>query len=205
MHPNPAFRNDAAALDRVAAIGFAHIAVFTPAGPMMVHAPVTRHAAGLRFHVARHNRATPYLDGAMALLSVSPVDGYISPNWYAAPTDQVPTWNYVAIEVEGRLRLLDEPALIEQLDDLAARHEPRVNPAAPWTRDKMDAARFQAMLQGIRGFELLPTAIRGTTKLSQNKSSQDRQRVVAALDASGNGRLATAMADALAPAVPAAG
>jgi transcriptional regulator len=69
MHPNPAFRDDAAALDRVAAIGFAHIAIVTPAGPMMVHAPVTRHAAGLRFHVARHNRTTPHLDGAMAGVS----------------------------------------------------------------------------------------------------------------------------------------
>jgi len=195
MHPAPAFRDDDAALERVVNIGFAQIVIVTPEGLMMVHAPMTRHAATLRFHVARHNRAAPYLDGASALLSASAVDGYLSPNWYAVPGDQVPTWNYVAIEVEGRLHALDEDELIAQLDDLAAFHEPRVNPGAPWTRGKMNDIRFRAMLQGIRGYELRPAAIRGTTKLSQNKSFSDRQGVVAGLRAAGNFSLATAMED----------
>ncbi len=202
MHPNPAFRHDGEALERVAAIGFAHIAIATPGGPMMIHAPVTRHAARLRFHVARHNRATPYLDGATALLSASPVDGYVSPNWYAAPRDQVPTWNYVAIEIEGPLRSLDDDELIDQLDELAAFHEPRVNPTAPWTRAKMDDARFRAMLKGICGYELRPLAIRGTAKLSQNRSMQDRHGVIAGLRAAGNATLATAMNDMIPAILP---
>ena len=156
MHPDPAFRDDDAALDRVAAIGFAHIAVVTPAGLMMIHVPVTRHGGDLRFHVARRNRACPHLDGATALLSVSPLNGYISPNWYADPGDQVPTWNYVSIEVEGTVRRLDEEDLVDQLDRLAALHEPRVNPAAPWTRAKMNDARFRAMLRGIAGYRAAP-------------------------------------------------
>lgn len=127
----------------MAAIGFAHIAIAATGGsPMLVHAPVTRHGDALRFHVARHNRAAAYLDGATALLCVSPLDGYVSPNWYVVPGDQVPTWNYVTIEVKGPLRRLDEAELIEQLDELARVHESRVNPSAPWTRDKMNPARF---------------------------------------------------------------
>ncbi len=175
---------------------------------MLVHAPVTRHGDALRFHVARHNRAAAHLDaahldGATALLCVVPVDGYVSPNWYAVPGDQVPTWNYVAIEIEGLLRRLDEGELVEQLDELARVHEPRVNPGAPWTRAKMDPARFRAMLAGIRGFELCPTMVRGTTKLSQNKTPADRAGVVAGMEAAGNRAMAAAMGD-IAAAMPGA-
>jgi transcriptional regulator len=162
---------------------------------MLVHAPVTRHSDTLRFHVSRHHRAADHLEGASALLCVTPLDGYVSPNWYVVPGDQVPTWNYVAIEVEGVLRRLDEAELVDQLDELARVHEPRVNPGAPWTRAKMNPARFQAMLAGIRGFELCPNAIRGTSKLSQNKPVADRAGVVAGMYAAGNGMMAAAMED----------
>ncbi|SFP46980.1 FMN-binding negative transcriptional regulator [Sphingomonas rubra] len=194
MHPDPAFRQDAAdALDRAAAIGFAHVMAATPAGPMVVHAPVTRHTAALRFHVSRANRLAPHLADAAVLVSVAGADGYISPNWYERPGDQVPTWNYVAIEIDGIARHCDEAALVEQLDALAAMHEPRVNPSRPWTRAKMDDALFRRMLGGIVGFEVEVTAVRSTAKLSQNKTAADRAGVVAGLRAAGMPALAAAM------------
>ncbi|WP_267378896.1 FMN-binding negative transcriptional regulator [Sphingomonas sp. GC_Shp_6] len=193
MHPSSAFRapDDAALLDMVAATGFAHVFTTTSEGPMLVHAPVTHHGDRWRFHVARANRITPHLDGAHVLLSVVPVHGYVSPNWYAPTGDQVPTWNYIGIEIEARCMAIDEPALVEQLDRLADVHEPR---PAPWTRAKMDAGIFAKMLGGIRGFELEVTALRGTAKLSQNKTAADRIGVVRGLTAAGNGALAETMA-----------
>ncbi len=161
---------------------------------MVAHAPVTRHGDALRLHVARANRIAPHLDGATVLVSVAGPDGYISPNWYAASRDQVPTWNYLAIEIDGTARAVDEAALIDHLDTLAASHEPRVNPAAPWTRDKMDDTVFRRMLRGIVGFEVTVTAVRTTTKFSQNKSAADRAGAVAGLRAGGNDVLADAMA-----------
>ena len=197
MHPDPAFRDDAAdALDRAAGAGFAHVFAATSAGPMVVHAPVTRHGGRLRFHVARANRIAPHLDGAAVLVSVTGPQGYVSPNWYATPGDQVPTWNYLAVEIDGNARAIDDAALVEQLDALAAVHEPRVNPARPWTRDKMDDAVFRRMLRGIVGFEVTVAAVRATTKLSQNKSAADRAAVAGGLRAGGNDALADAMAAA---------
>lgn len=194
MHPDPAFRSATAdALDRAAALGFAHVFAATAAGPMVVHAAVTRHGAALRFHTARANRAAPHLDGAALLVSLAAPDGYISPNWYTRPGDQVPTWNYVAIEIDGTARATGEAALVEHLDALAANHEPRVNPALPWTRDKIDDAVFRAMLPAIIGFEVAVAAVRATTKLSQNKRETDRAGVIAGLAASGNDSLAAAM------------
>jgi len=195
MHPDPRFRTDADLLDLAHRIGFAHVFVAAPA-PMVVHAPVTRHGDALRFHVSRANRIAPHLDGATVLVSLAAPEGYVSPNWYPRPGDQVPTWNYVAVEVDGRCAAIGEEALVDQLDTLAAAHEPRVNPAAPWSRAKMDADRFAAMLRGITGFEVIPTAMRATVKLSQNKSADDRAGVIAGLRAAGQDDLAAAMAAA---------
>jgi len=196
MHPNPAFRaeDDIRSIEAAVAIGFAHIFVATNDGPMVVHAPVTRAGSRLQFHVARANRAAAHLDGATVLVSVVGAHGYVSPNWYVDHTNQVPTWNYVAVEIDGVARAIDDAALVEQLDALARFHEPRVNPDNPWSQDKMDETVFARMRGGIRGFEVTVTAIRGTTKLGQNKTPTDRDGVVAGLNACGNTDLAEAMA-----------
>lgn len=179
MHPNPAFRPDESTLlDRAA--GFAHLFVATPAGPMVAHAPLTRHGNELRFHLARANRLFPHLDGTTVLASVAGPDGYVTPNWYTASKDQVPTWNYTVVEVEGMTRAIPEAELREQLDALADRHEPR---PTPWTIAKTDPAKVAAMLRAIGGFRIEITAVRGTDKLSQNKSAPDRAGVIAGLRA----------------------
>ena len=191
MHPNPVFRPDPAVLlDQAAAIGFAHLFVATPSGPMLAHAPVTRHGAHLRFHLARANPVHRHLNGARVLASIAGPDGYISPNWYERPGNQVPTWNYIAVEVDGVARASPESALLEQLDALADRHEPR---PGPWTRAKTDPAVITRMLRAIEGFEIEVLDVRGTTKLSQNKGAADRAGVVSGLRAAGQIALADAM------------
>uniref|UniRef100_UPI0035CBB23D FMN-binding negative transcriptional regulator n=1 Tax=uncultured Sphingomonas sp. TaxID=158754 RepID=UPI0035CBB23D len=179
MHPARAFRSDADPLAQAAAIGFAHVFAGTPEGPMVVHAPVTRHGDRLRFHVARANRIAKHLDGATLLLSVVGPHGYISSNWYERPGDQVPTWNYVAVEIDGQAAPVGDDDLVEHLDTLAANHEPHDR---PWTRDEMDDAIFRKMLGGIRGFAVTVAATRTTDKRSQNKTPADRACVIAGLD-----------------------
>lgn len=192
MHPNPAFRADpAASLDEATRIGFAHLFAATPAGPMVAHVPVTRHGDRLRCHLARANRLHPHLAGATVLLSLAAPDGYVSPNWYAAPDQQVPTWNYIAVEIDGIARPIDADALLEHLDALADAHEPRPN---PWTRAKTEPARIAAMVRAIEGFAIEVTATRGTTKLAQHKSSADRAGVIAGLRMRAQAALADAMA-----------
>ena len=181
MHPNPVFRPDAATLlDRAATIGFAHLFAATPVGPMVAHAPVTRHGDELWFHLARANRLFRHLDGALVVASIAGPEGYITPNWFARPGNQVPTWNYIALEVEGAARALSAPQLLEQLDALANRHEPGPN---PWTRAKTDSAVIDAMLYAIGGFAITISAARGTDKLAQHKTAEDRAGMVAGLRA----------------------
>jgi transcriptional regulator len=196
MHPNSAFRprqDDLAEL-LVREIGFAAIFAATPDGPRVAHAPVilSDDRTTLQFHLARGNALTRRLDGGTALAVVQGPDAYVSASWYDA-ADQVPTWNYVAIEMEGVVNKLDDAALIAQLDTLSANHEARVGANPPWTRDKMNPALFSKMTGAIIGFELRITAWRPTIKLSQNKSADERNKVIAGVEASGHGALAQLM------------
>jgi transcriptional regulator len=189
MHPNRTFHwvDEREMLDFVARISFATICV---EGPAVVHAPLLVAAPDrLLFHVSRGNAALPRLDGARAIASLMGPDAYVSPDWYGTP-DQVPTWNYLAVEVEGPLRRLDDAQLEEQLGALSAAHEARLAPKPPWTRDKMSPARFEAMLKAIIGFELRVEALRGTRKLGQHKSAQERANVAQALEDLGQGEMA---------------
>jgi transcriptional regulator len=183
MHPNRAFAwaDRDAMLAFVGEIAFATIAAANIAdeGPVIVHAPVL--VAGpdrLRFHVSRGNRAK--LDGKRAIVSVLGPDGYISPDWYGVE-DQVPTWNYLAVEAEGPLRTLDEAELADLLDGLSAAHEARLAPKPAWTRAKMTPGRFEAMLKAIIGYELAIEELRGTRKFGQNKDAAQRRAAAAGL------------------------
>ncbi|SFR81468.1 FMN-binding negative transcriptional regulator [Sphingomonas jatrophae] len=178
-HPDPRFRmaDDDAALALVERVGFAHLFVATADGPMVAHVPLARAGArAFRFHVARANRIHRHLAGARALASVVAADGYVTPSWYADPTDQVPTWNYVAVELEGVLAPLDAAAMLAQMDRLAATHEPLASDR-PWTRSKLGADAERRLLRAIEGFELAVDDVRTTEKLSQNKSAVDRAAI----------------------------
>jgi len=54
-------------------------------------------------------------------------------------------------------------------DEMERRHSPE----QPWTRAKMEPGKFEAMTKAIIGFEVDPTAIRGTRKFNQHKSGED--------------------------------
>jgi len=180
MHPNRAFAWE----DRDAMLAFlADIAFCTICidGPAIVHAPVIVAAPDrLRFHLSRGNKAAAAMAGSRAIVSCLGPDSYISPDWYGSP-DQVPTWNYLAVEAEGPLRILDEAELASLLDDLSAARETRLAPKPAWTRAKMTAGRFDAMLKAVVGFELGIEALRGTRKLGQNKKEEERAAAAAGL------------------------
>lgn len=196
MHPNRAFawHDGAAMLDFIADIGLCTIFVGADRGGHVLHVPVV--VAGpdrLRFHVARANRATPGLEGSAVSLSCLGPHAYVSPDWYGT-ADQVPTWNYIAVEARGRLRRLEEAELIGQIDALSALHEARLAPKPLWARAKMTSGRAETMAKAIVGFEIMVTDLAGTRKLGQNKSVEERAGAVAGLRAAGQGNVAGLMA-----------
>ena len=194
MHANPAFRIEDPELDQmlIDAIGFGMVIAATPEGLRVGHTPIVAAGAGaVRFHLSNGNALTGHLDGADALVLVNGPDAYVSPRWYE-DRGQVPTWNYVALELEGTIRTLERAELADLLGEIGARHERRLA-GEPWRPDHVPPERWQKLFAGIIGFELTVRARRATWKLSQNKSAEDRARVADALQEEGSADLAQLM------------
>jgi transcriptional regulator len=195
MHPNSNFRwDDRESLRNFAKeIGFGMLFAGTPDGPRVAHVPfVFLDDDRIGFHVARGNGIAKHLNTAQAVFVVNGPDAYISPDWYGVD-DQVPTWNYLALELEGSVTKLDREGLIAQIDALSAAQEAKLHPKPEWTRAKMSDGLFDKMLGAITGFELQITAWRSTAKLGQNKPEAARSRVADALDVQGRNAVAHLM------------
>lgn len=167
MHPNPAFRQ-ASRDDNLAFATSRGFGLLTCAGdpfPLAAHIPFVPCDGGVEFHLVRSNpicRAVP----APALLAVGGPDGYISPEWYGIH-DQVPTWNYLAVHLRGRIEPADD--LRGHLDRLSDHFEARLAPKPIWKTGKMSPEALDRMMRMILPFRLIVEDVQGTWKFGQNK------------------------------------
>lgn len=194
MHPNPLFRNEDRELHEmlIDQIGFGMVFCQTPDGPRVAHTPLISTGDGaVQFHLAIGNALTRHLDGASALVTINGPDGYVSPRWYDDRAT-VPTWDYVALELEGRVRRMDEEGLEGLLHALIARHEGRLA-GEPWRAEETPPDMWGKLVRAIAGFELEVLAWRPTFKLSQKRTSAERERIAAGLEANGSPGLAQLM------------
>lgn len=141
----------------------------------------------LQCHVARNNPVWRRLqDGAQVLAVFKGPDAYISPSWYAtkAETGQVvPTWNYLAVHVQGNARIIEDPTWLKQhLHQLIDQHEFGRN--KPWSMDDAPADYTERLMRGIVGVEIMIESLTGKLKASQNQPERNRVGVKAGLEAS---------------------
>jgi len=195
MHPNRKFHVDdrAALTEFVRDQGFGIVVTSAAEGFRAVHAPLMIDGECVRFHISKNNLIHSALAaGDEALIVVNGPHAYVSPDWYGLD-DRVPTWNYAAVELEGRTRMLGNDELVEMLDAMSDFHESRLAPKPQWRRDQMSEGRFDALLKAISGFELRIAAWRGTFKLDQDKPAEVRSRLADALDRQGETAIAQLM------------
>jgi transcriptional regulator len=152
--------------------------------PAVTHLPLLLERSGplgtLTGHVARANPHWQRLEGTEALAIFHGPHAYVSPSWYATHPS-VPTWNFVAVHVRGRARLVhDAVALHEIVRRLVDHYEG--GREKPWRMALPEDYRDQ-MLRGIVGFHIEITALTGKFKLSQNRPRADREQVIEALSA----------------------
>lgn len=191
MHPNPLYRTEDRALceSLIEEIGFGMVFAATPDGPRVAHTPLLTTGDGaIQFHLARANALSRHLDGATALIVVNGPDAYVSPRWYAN-RDTVPTWDYIALELEGRVRRMADEGLEAFLHAAILKHEERLA-GAPWRAEESSEKVWAGLFRGIVGFELEVLAWRPTLKLSQNKSAGERETIAAGLESAGHAALA---------------
>jgi transcriptional regulator len=145
----------------------------------------------LVFHMARANEHWRAIEpGSPAVAVVTGPEAYVSPAWYASKAEHgrvVPTWNYSAVEFRGRVEVHEDPAwLREAVTRLTDLHEQRR--AQPWAVTDAPETYVEKQLRAIVGVELGIESVAGKAKLSQNRSPQDRDGVIAGLRHEGSGR-----------------
>ncbi|WP_170755127.1 FMN-binding negative transcriptional regulator [Ruegeria lacuscaerulensis] len=173
MHPNPAFRSEDQALsvEFARARTFGVLALSTEGAPLISHVPflLSEDGAVVELHLVRSNPIVRALTVPRAAkIAVAGPDGYVSPDWYGVE-DQVPTWNYVAVHLTGKLELRPHDELRDLLDRQSAFYEQRLLPKPAWTTGKMTPDALDRMMRMIVPCRMQVNDIQGTWKLNQNK------------------------------------
>ena len=148
----------------------------------------------LHAHMAKANPHWRDLaEGAQAMAIFQGPHAYISAAWYAT-RPKVPTWNYIAVHVYGRVRLRTEPHEILETLALTARHQ-EAGRAEPWRMEDQPEPFLAGMARGVVALELAIDRIEGKFKLSQNVARADQEGAIAGLMREGDqASLATAEA-----------
>ncbi len=139
----------------------------------------------LRGHFARSNphwkavqqdpRATMIFNGPNA---------YMSAQWYSPQCQAAPSWNFVTVHVNGRIRLLDTPeATTAIVDELIAVNEAEL--PAQWSIESYDPKRRAALTPHILGFVLDVESVEPKFKLLQHYADEDKLGAIAGLRARG--------------------
>lgn len=192
-YPSPAFREDRADVLHAAIreLGFGLLVTHPENGfatsylPWELDAERGRHGM-LVGHLARYNPQWQVPeDGATALVVFQGPHAYVSPSWYPGKRDdprQVPTWDYLAVEVRGTLTTFDDEA---RLHDLLVRLTDRNEAGREhcWHVGDAPDDYVRAEMRHVVGIELRVESLNGRYKLSQNRNAADQEGARAGLAA----------------------
>jgi transcriptional regulator len=154
-------------------------------GPFATHVPILVREAGeqivLRGHVAKANPHWKWMKPDQQCLAIfHGAHAYISPSLYEH-SESVPTWNYAAVHVYGKPRLVLEPEpLLEILHDSIQTFDPCYQEQWSGLREEYRTR----MVSHIVGFEIVAERLEGKFKLSQNRTKTEQARVRDTLSAS---------------------
>jgi transcriptional regulator len=124
--------------------------------------------------------------GSAGLAIIHGPQAYISPsNYEGKMTDHkvVPTWNYQSVHLSGTVEVSEDVELLRKIvSELTDLHEK--DRERSWGAQEADPKYFEAQLHGIVAISLRVTSVAAKYKLSQNRSLEDRKRVIADLEIS---------------------
>lgn len=129
-------------------------------------------------HISKENpQWNGFIDNKQVLAVFSGPHSYISSSWY--DHENVPTWNYIAVHVYGKIKIIEGEAVIESLKKLVDKYEQKSeNPV------RIEDLSQKIMLQsrGIVAFEIEITEIQATRKMSQNRDEKNYQNIISELE-----------------------
>jgi transcriptional regulator len=134
-------------------------------------------------HISRGNKQWKEFEKNEEVLAIfNGPHAYISSSWY--DHENVPTWNYIAVHVYGKIRIIEGEELLASLKRLVDKYEARSK--YPISVEGMSKKFLDSELRGIVGFELIITDIQAAYKLSQNRDLKNKAKIISELENRGD-------------------
>jgi transcriptional regulator len=131
-------------------------------------------------HISKENpQAESFKTNDEVLVIFQGAHSYISSSWY--DHENVPTWNYLAVHVYGKVQLHTNDETVECLKKLVDKYEAKSeNPV------RVEELSKKTMLQarGIVSFKIIITSIKAKKKLSQNRDDKNYNNIISKLEKS---------------------
>lgn len=131
-------------------------------------------------HISKLNpQSENFAENGNVLAIFSGAHSYISSSWY--DHEEVPTWNYIAVHVEGKIEILNQELTLLHLENLVNKYEKNSeNPIS--TKTLSEKTMRQA--NGIVAFTIIVEKIDAVKKLSQNKNEVTKKSIISHLEKS---------------------
>jgi len=131
----------------------------------------------LQGHIMRqtdHHKA--FLENPQVLAVFSGPNAYISGSWYSKP-HVASTWNYMSVQVQGKLCFLNENRFIELMKRFTLKFEAG-DQSSPTFYNNIPVGYRKQHMQAIAGFEIKIENIEATFKLSQDKDEESFDNII---------------------------
>jgi transcriptional regulator len=137
--------------------------------------------AVLHGHLAKANQQWKIFENQQDVLVIfQGPHAYISSSWYNH--ENVPTWNYLAVHVYGKVRILEGEELMHHLKSIVDTYESgRPNRVHLET---MTDSYVQSQVRALVGIEVKIEEVQASAKLSQNRDDVNYKNIISKLEES---------------------
>lgn len=177
--------------DFVDAYPLATLVLVADGRPHLDHVPFLRSPAApgealargsvLIAHVSKSNPTWRLAEGgAEAALVFTGASAYVSPSLYPSKPlthEVVPTWNYVAVHLRGRLECSQDRDDKHRVVEAMTRAMEATRPQ-PWAVSDAPESYIEKMLAGIVALRFEVESVEAKFKASQNRAPADRRGVI---------------------------
>ena len=186
IHPLNNWEDEPEIVDFIQKNGFATLISQVDGKPWATHLPFVlgkknSGEAVLSGHLAKANQQGKSIsENEDVLVIFQGPHAYISSSWYNH--ENVPTWNYLAVHIYGKLRLIEGEELMAHLKSLTDTYEEgRPNRVSVET---MTESYLALQLKALVGFEIKIEEVKASAKLSQNRDDVNYRNIVEKLEES---------------------
>lgn len=186
IHPKNLWENEPEVIEFIQKNAFATLISQVDGRPWATHLPfiLDKNPAGeavLHGHLAKANlQWKSFSENEQVLILFQGPHAYISSSWYNH--ENVPTWNYLAVHVYGKIRIIEGEELMHHLKSLVDGYENgRPNRVHVET---MSEAYVESQIRALVGIEVKIEEVHASAKLSQNRDDVNYQNIVKKLEQS---------------------